>query len=47
MFVLENAYVAQMIVNGVLHLYIFKTNSIVLKFLTHTCDWDWHLCPKY
>ena len=34
----QNVYVAQMIVNGFLHFGIFKTNSIILKFGTQTCD---------
>ena len=35
MMVLENVYVEQMIVNGLLHFYIFKTNSIFLKKKLH------------
>ena len=46
MIVLENVYVAQMIVNGFLHFCIFKTNSIVLKKISQICVQDWQLCPK-
>ena len=42
MMVLENVYVEQMIVNGLLHFCIFKTNSIFLKI--HVSDL--HLCPE-
>ena len=40
MILLENVNVAEMIVNGFLHFYIFKTDSIVLIFFTQTCDQD-------